>query len=531
MKRHKSHLIKEEAERIFNSSIPTSWVSRKEDPDYGIDFNIETAVNDNSGNILTGKRFYVQLKGVNKPIIKGNYLSFSVEVRHLNYYYDSCLLPVFLVVIDINLKNSYWLFIQEYIYKNSLKDKWNNQKTFTVHLPISNNSLNNDLFINSIDAAFEFMHRLHPLSLKKTIQFERDKWETLDPRFSISLNASENKINYILSAKETVPVQFIFKADQENVITKAKNLFEKGLPTSFDPDQIDVSGSLLIKSIFSKGGTFQFARKAKVPVTLIAVNEAGIEIAKMDLPYGSMEGGTKETRINASSINKDLNISLIISQLDDEHCKIVCNFNIYISKWNNKPILDILSFDDIYSLFKELCSGARFKVRTMLNNNIWYPVSDSGGQYSESFKYLSILLNTVHNIRQIASKYNLNPLMPTLSEDIIEDVDFLHWILFDRESRTCSSAHITTQLAKDHKLNLETMITDVHVLDLKREPDTFPFLNESILLNHIIFHFSHMKIATDLHEIELQMNDNNQDYIELKWESTDKSKMNVEYID
>jgi hypothetical protein len=75
------------------------------------------------------------------------------------------------------------------------------------------------------------------------------------------------------------------------------------------------------------------------------------------------------------------------------------------------------------------------------------------------------------------------------------------------------------------------MITDVHVLDLKREPDTFPFLNESILLNHIIFHFSHMKIATDLHEIELQMNDNNQDYIELKWESTDKSKMNVEYID
>ncbi len=527
MKRPKSHEIEKQSKAIFQQLLPIGWVPREENPDYGIDFNVETVIDEN----LTGKRFYVQLKGIESPNIKGDSLSYSMEVRHLKYYYESCRLPVFLVVIDVKSKIPYWIFLQEYIDKNFPKDKWLNKKKLSVHIPASNNSLNDEAFIKYIDNAFEFMHKLHPISPHRAIKIEKDKWESLDPRFSISVNATENKIHYALSAKETVPVQFIFKADQENVITKAKNLFEKGLPTSFDPDQIDVSGSLLIKSIFSKGGTFQFARKAKVPVTLIAVNEAGIEIAKMDLPYGSMEGGTKETRINASSINKDLNISLIISQLDDEHCEIVCNFNIYISKWNNKPILDILSFDDIYSLFKELCSGAKFKVRTMLNNNVWYPVSDSGGQYSESFKYLSILLNTLHNIRQIASKYNINPIMPTLSEDIIEDIDFLHWILFDRKERTCTSAHITTHLAKDHKLNLEKMITDVHVLDLKREPDTFPFLNESILLNHILFHFSHMKIATNLHAIELQMNDNNQDYIELRFESTDKSKMNVEYID
>lgn len=60
--RHNSHILETESSKYFNNCIPNEWFIDKPDHDYGVDYIVNIAVN----NQVTGLNFSVQLKKYRK---------------------------------------------------------------------------------------------------------------------------------------------------------------------------------------------------------------------------------------------------------------------------------------------------------------------------------------------------------------------------------------------------------------------------------------------------------------------------------
>lgn len=143
-----SHVICDEAETIFRSSIPKEWIVRALPKDYGVDYEIETV----EKGVVTGKRFWMQLKGVQSVTIR-NYdcfdsslskgvskcVVFPADTKLLKYAL-SCDFPLLLGVIDIHLKEGFWLPIRDEIEANLAigNPNWRKQATATVRIPVDN---------------------------------------------------------------------------------------------------------------------------------------------------------------------------------------------------------------------------------------------------------------------------------------------------------------------------------------------------------------------------------------------------------
>jgi hypothetical protein len=135
MKRPKEHVLEDKSLLIFSQSIPAEWINRPINPDYALDRSIEVVENGN----LTGSVFCAQIKGTMHPKVVDDNISFSLEVKYLEYYLQKDV-PVVLVVVDVLQEKCYWLFLQHYIYEFLDVDAptWASQRTIAIHIPLKN---------------------------------------------------------------------------------------------------------------------------------------------------------------------------------------------------------------------------------------------------------------------------------------------------------------------------------------------------------------------------------------------------------
>lgn len=147
MKRTEQHIIDSEAQLILKSFIPSSWVLREQDQDYGIDSEIEVFNN----NLSTGIIFKVQLKGSRgfKLINQDTTISFQISVEHVKYYLDEITIPTFFVLVDITSKEIFWANL---LLDVDLKEKFNqksetNDEFLQLHIPVLNILNKTDIFL------------------------------------------------------------------------------------------------------------------------------------------------------------------------------------------------------------------------------------------------------------------------------------------------------------------------------------------------------------------------------------------------
>lgn len=146
MKRPRAHEIEEESEVIFKSFLPVEWIVRKIPKDYGVDYEVEIVEN----GAVTGKRFWLQLKGKESITIKHtqssvrkvdptNYVAFSTDTKLLKYSLH-CDFPLLLGVVDVQQKEGFWLPLRDEIEMNLEPNNpdWRKQDTVVVRIPIHN---------------------------------------------------------------------------------------------------------------------------------------------------------------------------------------------------------------------------------------------------------------------------------------------------------------------------------------------------------------------------------------------------------
>lgn len=163
-KRPIQHIIGESGVDILKGIMPSEWVIREYQPDYGIDLDVELFEEMEDGGFITkGEHVLFQVKGVEnlKRGTKTIYHRTNVEKENkvdktsfytmdvVKYSLETQLLelvekmgtavPVMLAVVDTTNKEAYCVCLNDYIEKVLLPDgDYSKQNTVTINIPVEN---------------------------------------------------------------------------------------------------------------------------------------------------------------------------------------------------------------------------------------------------------------------------------------------------------------------------------------------------------------------------------------------------------
>jgi len=146
MERPDTHVLEEESRRAFRIMLPSEWIVRDKNPDYGIDMEVEVV----KEKKVTNEVFWVQIKATENIVHSHGVIPFSIETKHLKYY-EHCRLPVIVVLWVKPEGTFYYLFVQQYIREKLSKEdpKWRTQETKTIKFP-ANSKLKNAEALKSV---------------------------------------------------------------------------------------------------------------------------------------------------------------------------------------------------------------------------------------------------------------------------------------------------------------------------------------------------------------------------------------------
>lgn len=120
-KRPRSHVLEEESRRAFKSTLPSSWIIRDLNPDYGIDAQVEVVTED----LVSGLEFYAQIRATDEQNL-GRALKLRFRTDQLAYF-ATLAIPVLIVRYHAPSKK---LFFRWFHHENPSPDR----KSLTISL-------------------------------------------------------------------------------------------------------------------------------------------------------------------------------------------------------------------------------------------------------------------------------------------------------------------------------------------------------------------------------------------------------------
>jgi hypothetical protein len=212
--------IQNEAEKKFESMIPNNWIIRKRNPDIFIDYSIEIGEHGEP----TGNIFYVQLKGMSNVKPAHKEIKYQLKSKHLKYFQEKLKAPVFLIILDINKTEGYWVFLQKYINDNFNKGIPNQTKS--IRIPVVNILSDNISFHNAIIESQKYMTDLYSSSIIKAYTNIKTSLEKNYPGASMKFLAENNHIN-ISIRNSKIPLKIKIKADKTGLYKKQIEQYQK----------------------------------------------------------------------------------------------------------------------------------------------------------------------------------------------------------------------------------------------------------------------------------------------------------------
>ena len=132
-KRSISQKVGEKAELICESLFmdAANWIPRRPERDYGVDLEVELTTESQGSEILTGKILKIQVKGSIKPREYDNAIWIRVSKEYLRYA-SEFRVPVLLVTVNVNTRDTYFVWLQEYLLQNPIENDGTKSKLIKV---------------------------------------------------------------------------------------------------------------------------------------------------------------------------------------------------------------------------------------------------------------------------------------------------------------------------------------------------------------------------------------------------------------
>ncbi len=476
------------------------WTTYDIRPDYGIDQQIEILEKGKH----TAVAAYVQIKGHLKlKKGKGGFASQEIECEHLEYYLNTNV-PVFLIVVDVGSKEGFWVFIQEYAHTHLSGGEWRvrlhgsaKEPKVTVRVPLANRLADRQRFKEAVIRARRYLaSRL----ISEGLAYDRESFERLDPRFRITVTASEQGKHFNLRPVENVPVTLSFaKSFVES--GKYHTLVGRGLPVTLEPGEIKAEGSLLIQDIFERAmrnkGAFHVAQNVEVGLSLIRVNKEGEVAGRIDPLPCRIQGGMIECRFVARTSNGMLELSS--DQRLGQTGPSTANVSYDLTPWYGRPVLNLPYFDAFAVLFAASSEGERLRFEFHYEGErlsggyiVWEGI-EAGG--------VSAFVEVVSQARCVAGRLKVNPVLPRLDESSTNEVEALYGLLNGKEIvRPWAGGRVNAVVAGETADNFFRFIADQGgTYNLRHdEKATFPFLGLELDIGLVVHRLSDMRLGNDL---------------------------------
>ena len=346
MKRPSQHVTDDQAQALLQLAWP-DWVFNKRTRDYGKDFTVEVVEDEQ----VTGLELIVQLKGTRRRLhARDGHISFSLGTKYLKHYL-ACRLPVFLVVMHVEEKRGYWLFLQQYEQERLRQRQWSQQKTVTVRLPVNNQVSDMDQLRIAVQSADAFMASYRPGAIRPAIEAEQVSYESLDPRFKVKIEATDSYTHRRLIAQEDVSSSFVLRDPK-----KAEDLFERGLEIELEQGDLSVTGSPLLAKITEEAKAIRIHKSYPCSVRILVGEESDRPRPAIGPFDGTFEGGMSEMRFAAalpSGVFK-LGIVFCIDRSKKDEATTHVDMAFRPAAWQGTPLSKLPYFSEMDAVFRVL---------------------------------------------------------------------------------------------------------------------------------------------------------------------------------
>jgi len=490
MQKHPTHQIDDLAQRVLRDALPPTWVLNDQHNDYGKDYLIE--IGEDNGD-LTGSSFYVQLKGQKKVRISadGTLVKFSLKSKHARYYLDKIKdLPVFLVVVDVNQKKGWWLFLQPML---ELDQTWRKKGSISLSLSAATDIADTGSLHEAVDKAKKWMRQHHPESIHDSVVAHKERISHGDPRFDVAVSLVNDQPTFKLLPKEKVPLTFSFTGDSEEIGRKVNELIDKGALVAFHPGEVKITGSRLFEHIEHTGCLIQAAINLTGTITLACRDPEGRELARLSDVPGRYTGGRKELWFEGKFTNSPLTIKLgpLAKGIGG-----VVTLNLNLHKWDGRPLNQLPYFDQLYQFFHTLPKSTETEINCQQDGNQVFSVTlpMEKQPFAEPFAHY---LTALSKARQVAQRFNVNPAwtVEAFGREAQEDAEQLYAIFFqDGWIKRMPNVKLTAScIRKTFRFDVARQARKPGLMRLT-SPSTYLFLGETIEVGQLVEEYTDMSV-------------------------------------
>jgi hypothetical protein len=501
---------------ILRDLLPAKWIIRHQD------FHIDYLVEPTEAGELTGINLAIQLKGWTPRKNKANSLAYSLKTKHLLYYIQKCELPVFLVLIDVSKRCGYWVFMQQ--FAQSLPPSHLDHKRILVRFSPENTLADTPRLAKAISEALTFMRDLRPGSIDAALLKKKQELEAKDKRVEVEIEVLKGRQNYILSAKEDIPVSIQFNTTDPETIDAIKDFYEKGIDLSIKRRDVELKGSPLFEELGAKPDEKITIHHGKdVEGHALFTWGTGGPDSHLHMP-GKFRPALKYLTFDASPPGSPLKLQTSVPwkvAFTPEPFSMSIAFQ--PKEWKHQRIVALPYFESIYRFFSAPLTGQQMELRLYVQGNS-LGASAMDGHDLEVLKPALSLLQTLHRARALAKHFKVDPVFPPFSAQIkrhLQVVDQLHAIVFSDEYRQpAPSAKVSFKgFTPDPEATLRPEIGPLVVVQQTRE---YALFNCPVTLGPVQTQFTEMKLVR-----QVPMKDPG--WIELDLVGTDRSEYIVRH--
>jgi len=425
MNKHRTHQIDDLAQRVFREALPPTWVANEQHHDYGKDYLVE--IGEENGD-LSGSSFYAQLKGQEHAQVSADtdVVKYSLETKYAEYYLDKIRdLPVFLVVVDVNEKKGWWLFLQPVLEGNQA---WRERKSITLDLPAANALADTERLRLAVIEAKKWLRLHHAESIHDSVVAHKERVRRTDPRFDVAVSLVNDQPVFTLSAKEEVPITFAFTGDGKEIEKKIADLLDKGAMVTFQPGEIKVTGSKLFERFEEVGCAMQAGLDLPGALTLTCQDADGRDLVRLSDVPGRLTGGRKELWFEGTLTNSPLTLKVgPIAPGMGGSAKI----NLNVRCWSGQRLRQLAYFDRLYSFFQAVPKSATCVIQCQVDGNDVFSVGPALHTLPLAKPFASYL-ESLWKARRVAEHFDVNPVwsFEDFDREEQENVEQLYAVVF-----------------------------------------------------------------------------------------------------
>lgn len=419
-----AHAIDHAAQALLARELPHSWVRSTPGDDYGLDYYVD-AVESLS---LTGIRFGIQLKGIEKPAIVGSCIHFPFPTKNLGTYLTAEPLPVLLVVADVKSEKAYFLFLQRYADEELEDEAWADQQTVTVNVPLENRVADHPRLRSAIIEAHEYVlaARAAPDMI---LRRRSEALQRLDRRFIVSATATEHGTTYELEPKEDVTFGIRFSGLDE----ARRSALRRGYVVPVERGELSFRDAPIFTRLQHAISSVQLASVEECTAT-IEIEQDGLVAALINVP-ATVTAGVDEMRVVARYANAPFDAKATLTFLPPRE-SLTASARIDLQqtiddRWFGRPIDALPHFDRMYQ-FTKVRRPYQFRL-------ILHPPGDEdfelpwGGPIGASGARPDAYATTLEQLwraREVCRLLNLKPILPATDlSTALENVDTLYDLL------------------------------------------------------------------------------------------------------